>query len=199
MASVMPLRKSQRTPNSWAARTLPSRPMGRQETGETGVLGALRLPPPGPVGTLQPLRARAASRPGLHSPAGGHGRGGGEVGGVGAGRAGSRGPRRRADGVASARGRGWRRCAVEIGQVQRAGHEATVAGPVQQPLSAAAVVQQLVHDHAPGLGARGPRLLRHRLVARGCLLAVALALTDSGTDRREDGAGTGAARGCPAI
>lgn len=104
----------------------------------------------------QPLGVGAASRPGLDRPARGHGRGRGEVGGVGAGRAGSRGPRRRAAGVAGAGGRGGRRRAVEVGQVERAGHEAAVAGRVQQPLSAAAVVQQLVHDHAPGRGARGP-------------------------------------------
>jgi hypothetical protein len=118
----------------------------------------------GRVCTWRALGAGAASRPGLHSPAGGHGGGGGEVGGVGAGRAGRRGPRRRAAGVADARGGGGRRGAVEVGQVERAGHEAAVAGRVQQPLSAAAVVQQLVHNHAPGLG--DPRHLGHRLAAR---------------------------------
>ena len=106
---------------------------------------------------MQPLGTGAASRPGLYRPAGGHGRGGREVGGVGAGRAGRRGPRRRAAGVEGAGGGGGRRRAVEVGQVERTGHKAAVAGRVQQPLSAAAVVQQLVHDHAPGLGARGPQ------------------------------------------
>ena len=109
------------------------------------------------MGTLQPLSTGAASRPGLDRPAGGHGRGRGEVGGVRAGRAWRRGPRRRAAPVAGAGGGGGRRRAIEVGQVERAGHEAAVAGRVQQPLSAAAVVQQLVHDHAPGLGARGPQ------------------------------------------
>lgn len=106
---------------------------------------------------MQPLGTGAASRPGLYRPAGGHGRGRREVGRVRAGRAGRRGPRRRAAGVAGAGGGGgWRR-PVEVGQVEWAGHKAAVAGRVQQPLSAAAVVQQLVHDHTPGIGARGPQ------------------------------------------
>lgn len=45
---------------------LPSLPVGRAQAGIQGP------PLPGPVGTLQPLSTRAASRPGLHRPAGGH-------------------------------------------------------------------------------------------------------------------------------
>lgn len=155
---VPPLRQEQNPPKIWPKyftsgqpRPPPSLSVGRRES------GGPRVAPLGPVGTLQPLSTGAASRPGLDRPAGGHGRGGGEVGGVGAGRAWRRGPRRRAAPVAGAGGGGGRRRAIEVGQVERAGHEAAVAGRVQQPLSAAAVVQQLVHDHAPRLGARGPQ------------------------------------------
>lgn len=108
------------------------------------------------MGTLRALGAGATSRTGLHGPAGGHGGSGGEIGRVGAGRAGRGGNRGQVTGVAGAGG-GGRRGSVEVSEVERAGHEAAVAGRVQQPLSAAAVVQQLVHDHAPRLGARGPQ------------------------------------------
>lgn len=151
------LKKTQKPPSTRSRHFesgWPDSPLPEVSGPNEGGLGA-GAARPGPVGTWQPLRSGATSRPGFHRPAGGRGRDG-EVGRVGARRAGRRGPRRRAASIAGARGRGGRRRAVEVGQVERAGHEAAVPGRVQQPLSAAAVVQQLVHDHAPRLGARGP-------------------------------------------